>query len=54
MTRYVVGGFPDGCRMATISKMGLIRHRGENQFYLSQGLGGHAVGLQRVGDIVRV
>lgn len=53
MTRYVVGGFPDGCTMATVSKDGRI-HYGDDKFYLTQGLRGHHVGLQLVGKVVRV
>ena len=54
MTRYVVGGFPNGCTMAKVSKTGKICYDGGGKFYLTHGLGGHHVGLQRVGVVVRV
>jgi len=53
MTRYIVGGFPDGCTMALVSKQGMMPYGGR-VFYLTQGLRGHHVGLQLVGEVVRV
>jgi putative transposase len=53
LTRYIAGGFPDGCTMTNVSKTGNIRY-GDLKIHLTQGIGGHRVGLQHVGDIVRV
>lgn len=54
MTRYIVGGFPDGCTMARVNKSGRISYAGDEKIYLTHGLVGHVVGLQRVDDVVRV
>ncbi len=53
LTRYVVGGFPDGCLMANVSKSGNIKY-GDRKFFISHGVGGHRVGLELVGDLIRV
>jgi hypothetical protein len=53
MTRYVVGGYPDGCEKTNVSISGNIRY-GDRKFFISQGVGKQRVGLLRVGDVVQV
>jgi hypothetical protein len=53
MSRYVVGGFPDGCTVTKVHKGGNIQY-GDRKFFLSQGVGGHPVGFLLVGDVVQV
>lgn len=53
MGRYVIGGYPEGCDMKTVSRSGNINW-GDRKFFLSHGVGSHRVGLRTVEDRVQV
>ena len=53
LSRYVIGGFPDGCTMSKVTTDGKLRY-GDRKIFLSHGVGGHRVGLQLVGELVHV
>jgi putative transposase len=53
MTRYVIGGYPEGCEMAKVSCSGKINY-GDRKFFISNGVARHRVGLLPVGDLVQV
>lgn len=53
MTRYVIGGYPQGCEMANVSTSGKITY-GDRKFFISVGVSRHRVGLLPIGDAVQV
>jgi putative transposase len=53
MTRYVIGGYPEGCEMVKVSSNGKI-HYVDRKFFISVGVARHRVGLLLVGGVVQV
>ena len=53
LSRYLIGGYPDGCEKVNVSTSGNIRY-GDRKFFVSQGVAKQRVGLLRVNDIVQV
>lgn len=49
----IIGGYPDGCNLASVSGHGNIRYHGDS-IYIGMALARHAVGLQVDGDRVLV
>ena len=53
LTRYVVGGFPDGCTMTSVNLKGNVQYDGRKLF-VGRALRRYRVGLELIDDIVRV